>query len=83
MVTPAVVPHHRIHHNGGFLSAEGLNELLHNADLPLTAQKAAVHRVEPETQGFPVGGYLHHFVGHVQKGEALESAGVGGQKGRG
>ena len=83
LVDLAVVAHHRVHHHQGVRFPELPDERLHNADLLLTAQKAAVDGLELQVQGLPVGGHLGHLAGHVQEGEPLEPAGVGGEKGGG
>ncbi len=83
LVDPAVVPHHRVHHHHGVRSPEPADKVLHHADLPLTAQEAAVYSLECQAQAGPVVRHLGHFVGHVQKGEPLEPAGMGGEKCRG
>ena len=80
LIDITVVAHDRVHHHDAVRRAEIPDKIFHDADLPFAAQKAAVNGLEAEPQGFPVGGNFGHFVCHIQKGEVLKSAGVGGEE---
>ena len=75
-----MVAHHRVHDRHGAGASEVPDKVRHNTDLPFTAEKSAVHGLKIKAQGLPVGGGPGQLIGHVQKGEALKSAGVGGEK---